>query len=60
MKRAIWIDTQYVILDTGTDDEWYSLDGVDWVNQNGKPVTFPDDVELIDGPHANELRVSMF
>jgi hypothetical protein len=38
-KIARKIDNQYVVEKTGTDDEWYSEDGNNWVNQDGIPVT---------------------
>lgn len=38
VRQAKWVGDQYVVTDTGTDDEWYSSDGYDWVDQLGKPV----------------------
>lgn len=38
---ARWMGDQYVVVDTGTNDEWYSADGDNWVDQAGVSVTHP-------------------
>lgn len=38
-REAEWIDGQYVVTETGTDNEWYSIDGDNWSDQEGKPIT---------------------
>lgn len=53
-RKAVWMGDQYVVTDTGTADEWYSTDGIKWVDQNGQRVTadefFASKIVLCGGP----------
>ncbi len=63
MKIAKKIDNQYVVLFTNTDDEWYSLDGKKWVNQDGIAVTseeFFESTILLSGGERDGEIVSDF
>lgn len=57
-KTARWMGDQYVVTETGTEHEWYSEDGIDWVDESGRPIedeTFPAAViEFIGGPRSGE------
>ena len=54
-KRATYIDGQYVVTDTGTDDEWYTVDGEDWVDQHGRAIPAPTaQIEYLAGPLCGE------
>lgn len=37
--NAKWMSDQYVVTDTGTANEWYSVDGDKWSDQDGRPLT---------------------
>ena len=39
-RTAQWMASagQYVVTDTGTSDEWYSMTGEDWSDQHGHPI----------------------
>lgn len=58
-RKATWMGDQYVVTDTGTADEWYSTDGVKWVDQNGSRVTadefFASKIVLCGGPGTPTL-----
>lgn len=57
-RTAKWMGDQYVVTATGTENEWFSTDGDNWVNQDGKPVadeTFEDStIVLCGGPRDGE------
>lgn len=56
--QAKWMGDQYVVTDTGTPNEWYSTDGDNWVDQDGKAVedvTFEmSSIVLCGGPRDGE------
>jgi len=37
-RQAKWMGDQYVVTDTGNDEEWYSADGDYWTDQDGNAV----------------------
>lgn len=56
--NAKWMSDQYVVTDTGTDNEWYSVDGDSWCDQNGRPITDEEfdntRIVLCGGPRDGE------